>query len=347
MRHNIKIMAQTQYHLHLKGFVGGYDFDADYVDYILAKNTGKEVNVLIDSLGGQSNTALSIFSAFRRHGNVNVHFAGMNASAATIVSLGAKHISMDSSAMYLVHKCSVAFFEWGHLNADDLQTLIANIEHQKKDLDKLDANIAQMYAARCKRSPAELLDLMKEGGWLTAQEALEWGFVDELTDYADETTPTLTDTTVQALANAGIPIPNIPKSTEVQSSFTRFLNSLTSFFKSSTKQPPNNQTTNPQNDQTPMKKILKHVCAILALDALESENGKITLTDAQTETLESSIKQLNDEIATLQTEIENLKQRPAETSSHVLDDKQPAPKSSVQRFFESRANAKTLYHLIP
>ena len=26
------------YQLHLKGFVGGYDFDADYVDYILGKN---------------------------------------------------------------------------------------------------------------------------------------------------------------------------------------------------------------------------------------------------------------------------------------------------------------------
>lgn len=46
-------MPNTKYHLHLKGFVGGYDFDSDYVDYILAKNEGKEVNVLIDSLGGQ------------------------------------------------------------------------------------------------------------------------------------------------------------------------------------------------------------------------------------------------------------------------------------------------------
>ena len=45
-------MPQTQYNLHLKGFVGGADFDRNYVDYILAKNAGKEVNVLIDSLGG-------------------------------------------------------------------------------------------------------------------------------------------------------------------------------------------------------------------------------------------------------------------------------------------------------
>ena len=43
-------MANTKYHLHLKGYVGGYDFDSDYVDYILAKNPDTEVHVLIDSL---------------------------------------------------------------------------------------------------------------------------------------------------------------------------------------------------------------------------------------------------------------------------------------------------------
>ena len=53
-------MPQTQYNLHLKGFVGGADFDRNYVDYVLAKNAGKDVNVLIDSLGGNLATANNI-----------------------------------------------------------------------------------------------------------------------------------------------------------------------------------------------------------------------------------------------------------------------------------------------
>ena len=109
---------------------------------------------------------------------------------------------MDSSAMYLVHKCSVGFLKWGQMNSDDLQALIDNIEHQKADLDKLDANIAQMYATRCKKDKADLLDLMKAGGWLTAQEALAWGFVDELTDYEDEDAPVLTDTMASAMSTS-------------------------------------------------------------------------------------------------------------------------------------------------
>ena len=184
-------MATTQYNLHLKGFVGGADFDRNYVDYVLGKHVGKSVSVLIDSLGGSVATALSIASAFKNHSDVTVHFVGMNASAATIASLGAKHISIDANAMYLVHKCSQAFFEWGSLNADQFATLIADCEKIKADLDKLDCNIASMYAVKCKKNHSDLLALMQRGGWLTAQEAKDWGFVDEVTNLATDNAPKL------------------------------------------------------------------------------------------------------------------------------------------------------------
>lgn len=158
-------MSKTAYHISLKGYVGGYDFDRSTVDRELAKNEGKRVNVLIDSLGGSLATGLSISAAFKNHGNVNVHFVGLNASAATIASLGAAHISIDAGAMYLVHKCSMAFFEWGSLNSDQFATLIADCEKIKADLDKLDLNVAQIYAKKCRKPTADLLALMKVGGW--------------------------------------------------------------------------------------------------------------------------------------------------------------------------------------
>lgn len=74
------------YDLRLKGFVGYWDFDSDYVDYILDKFADRKVDVLIDSTGGQLASALSISAAFKNHGDVHVHFVSMNASAATIAS---------------------------------------------------------------------------------------------------------------------------------------------------------------------------------------------------------------------------------------------------------------------
>jgi len=349
-------MAAPKYHLHLKGYVGGYDFDSDYVDFILAKNEGKEVNVLIDSLGGQSNTALSIFSAFKRHGCVNVHFVGMNASAATIASLGAKHISMDASAMYLVHKCSVAFFEWGNLNADDLQSLIKNIEKQKQDLDKLDANIASIYAKKTKKTPAELLALMKQGGWLTAQEALEWGFVDEITDYDDDSSPVLTNDIANALASQGIPIPNLPK--QEQSAFNRFINALSTFFKSN------------HNKPTPKTmKIFKHFSAVLNNEQLNvNSEGQIFLSEQEAESIDTKLSELHSQVQSLQEqnttleeanksltetnkslteEISALKQAPADTSQKVVENKVEGETNEVQKFLNTRSSAKDLFNMIP
>ena len=259
--------AKTAYQLHLKGFVGGYDFDADYVDYVLSKNEGKEVNVLIDSLGGAANTALSIFAAFKRHGMVNVHFVGMNASASTIASLGARHISMDSSAMYLVHKCSVTVFKWQQMNSDQLQQLIDDISKRKANLDKLDENVAQMYATRCKKQPADLLALMKVGGWLTAKEALEWGFVDELTDNEEDGKPVeLTQSVAQALAMAGIPIPE------------------------------NHSNTNSHSD---MNKSFIKVNALLKVEGINESADGLVLTTEQLQVVE-------DHLAELQGKVENL-----------------------------------------
>ena len=106
-------MSKTAYNISLKGYVGGSDFDRKTVDSTLAANEGKSVKVLIDSLGGSLATGLSISAAFKNHGNVNVHFVGLNASAATIASLGAAHISIDAEAMYLVHQCSTALHNQG------------------------------------------------------------------------------------------------------------------------------------------------------------------------------------------------------------------------------------------
>lgn len=118
--------AKNANHISLKGYLGGYDFDRSTVDSTIVKNEGKNVNVLIDSLGSALATGLSISAASKKHGKVNVHFVGLNASVVTIASLGAAHISIDAGAMYIVHKCSTAFFEWGSLNSDQLATLIAD-----------------------------------------------------------------------------------------------------------------------------------------------------------------------------------------------------------------------------
>ncbi len=334
-------MSKTAYNISLKGYVGGYDFDRSTVDRELAKNEGKQVNVLIDSLGGSLATGLSISAAFKNHGNVNVHFVGLNASAATIASLGAAHISIDAGAMYLVHQCSMAFFEWGSLNSAQFETLIADCEKIKADLDKLDLNCAQLYAARCKRKPEDLLALMKVGGWLTAKEALDWGFVDEITDLADEPAPKLTDALASAMANAGMPIPNIPLAeSDRESLFGKFLTAIASLFKPS---------TNPITKA--MNKTYTFICAVLGITALELTDNKAALTGEQLASLENHIadlrKKIEDRDATIADLQAKLDKKPAEPTKQVVEDNkpgEPAPKNDVEQFVDTYNSARALYN---
>ena len=341
-------MPKTTYQISLKGYVGGYDFDRATVDKELAKNDGKQVNVLIDSLGGSLATGLSISAAFKNHGNVNVHFVGLNASAATIASLGAARISIDAGAMYLVHKCSMAFFEWGSLNSDQFATLIADCEKIKADLDKLDLNCAQLYAARCKRKPEDLLALMKVGGWLTAKEALDWGFVDEITDLADEPAPKLTDALASAMASEGMPIPNIPVAdTDRDGRFGKFLTAIASLFKPS---------TNPIT--TAMIKTYTYLSAILADKPLTVSDGTATVTVAQLDAIEDALadknrlcdeqkKTIEERDATIADLKAKLDKRPAEPSKQVVEDNKPgsdpAPKNDVEAFVDTVNSARALF----
>ena len=358
-------MAKTKYNLHLKGYVGGWDFDSDYVDFVLNKNPDKEVSVLIDSPGGQLNTALSISSAFRRHGNVHAHFVGMNASAATIASMGAKRITMDHSAMYLVHQCSQSFFEWGSLNATDMQHLIDSLEKQKSDLDKMDANVAEMYAKRCKKKSADLLALMKVGGWLSADEALAWGFVDELTEFEDEAAPVLTEALAADFTAHGIPLPKMQSANKPEdiTAFRRFIQACASIFK--TNDNPQATDNKPENKETTkplMNKVFKNICALLACEFLASTDDKVTLTTAQLDTLEADMEAKQKSITDLKAEIntlkdtntkleEKIKTLPAASTQNVVDTKKnavpEAEKSDIERFYDTTNSAQALFDALP
>lgn len=332
------------YHLKLKGFVGGADFDKDYVDYKLESHCDEDVDVLIDSLGGEVSTGFSIMSAFREHGRVAVHFRGMNASAATVASLGAKRITMDSSAMYLIHKCSQLTLEWASLNADQLRAKAEEYLQRASDLEKIDMNIAQQYASRCKKNPEDLLELMKAGGWLNAEETLEWGFIDEIVYDPNPTNIKLNRATANALNAAGIPLPNIPIEDE-----DSLLKKIAALFKSK-------ETT---NTKTYKNMKLKTLGSLLATDQLcvDDENNASVSAD-QLQTIEDSLaakdtmiqvlnkekEELQDKILNLSAELKTLRNTPAAETKQVVD--MPSSKdaqSDYDNYYKSYNAAKSLY----
>lgn len=308
----------------------------------------------------------------------------MNASAATIASMGAHRVSMDHSAMYLVHQSSFPFFEYASLNSTGMETLIEQLSKAKTDLEKMDANVATMYARRCKKDPKALLELMKVGGWLTAKEALEWGFVDELTELEDEEAPVMTAAMAADFTAFGIPLPQMPHTKQQDSFFQKMAQALSSVFRSLQQTQLTQQAQATQQAQTanqdepsrqkqanlnqhPMDKAYKNICKFLACDSLTTKEGKVSLTEEQMENLECSMqanhdmiaelslkvkaaedenKRLTDNIKALEAKVASL---PATGTTAVVDDKKTTEHEpdAFEAFVNAGQSARELFESLP
>ena len=204
----------------------------------------------------------------------------------------------------------------------------------KSDLEKMDANVAQMYATKCQKSQEELLALMKKGGWLTAQEALEWGFVDEITDYEEDAAPVITDSIAADMASSGIPVPSHIAKDQPTNLITRLIEALTNIFKSN---------INTQSDMNPNTQ---------QQEQKDPQTPDTTAQQEQQDQHSEALAQKDQEIADLKAQIDALKKAPGASTSQVVEndnggkEADPDP-SSPEAFFTTRTRAQALYNMLP
>lgn len=314
----------------------------------LARHKDEHVDVKISSLGGSLDDGLDIRQQFIDHGDVTAHLHGFVASAATVIAMGAKRIVMGKYALFLVHQCCNEVFEWGQMNSTDLQTLIDRLQKNKEDNEKIDGVLAAMYASRCKNhSQEELLDLLKESKWLTAQEALDWGFIDEIKD--DDEAPELTNALARKFNSAGLPLTGL----EIQPDSAAFgfhtiLDSLKAIKDMLT---PKNKLAACDDDTSTkiviMEKKFTNVASLLNLEAIAMTDGSATLTDDQMQAIEDRLNELqlqhqddadtiaerDNTINDLEQQVKNLQAAPAAETSKVDEaDTDNQPRNSKEMF---------------
>ena len=180
---------------------------ANYVLERLRELKGRPVRVYVSSFGGNVADAFRIQQAFREHGDVTCYLVSFVASAATLLTLGAKRIVLDPSCLYLAHKCSYYIVEYGQMNEDELREAIARLAKNAEDLVTIDRVAANLYAARSGKTEEEMVAIMKEARWLSCDEVLRLGLADEV-----QTIVSADSQIAQALANiSALGLPDIPK----------------------------------------------------------------------------------------------------------------------------------------
>lgn len=310
----------SKYHLRLTGYVGGNDFNRRTVSRVLQEQSENEVSVLIDSTGGDLATGFSIAAGFKDHGAVTCHLVGFNASAATVAAMGASVITMDRNAMFLVHRCSNMVFAWDSMNAEEMQAFIENLLKDRNNLNAVDENIAAMYAVRCSRPKEELYALMKEERWLSAEEALSWGFIDKITDYPEDSKTKVTNSLIADFRAGGLPVAGMPAGEEDRSAsrFGDLIETIINFFTGSRR----NRIQVPAND---------------AAEASESE-----------ETTDSVENSGDTEVSAEETEsAEETAEEETEETINVVDTPDNFDTSAMAGFFNTGRSARDLYNSIP
>lgn len=165
----------------------GCPFSAAYVRSLLREEGDGEgpIHVRVESLGGSLLDALQMREDFRLSVRpVHVHFTGFSASAATILATGAAHISMSPSALILVHQCMGPVTEVGLMNKEEISEAIEGLRKHQDDLQTMDRLVASIYALRAGEghTAEEMHRAMQDARWLSAEEALSLGLIDEIAD---------------------------------------------------------------------------------------------------------------------------------------------------------------------
>lgn len=128
------------------------------------------INVFINSDGGDVFAGQTIYSQLKRHkATINVYVDGLAASIASVIAMAGDTVYMPKNAMLMVHNpWTIAMG-----NAEEFRKLA-------DDMDKIRESIITVYADKSGMENEKIIELMDAETWMTAEEALEYGFADEI-----------------------------------------------------------------------------------------------------------------------------------------------------------------------
>ncbi len=168
--------------LHIEGDIADtkwWDDDVtpkDVSDALKDAGAVKTLEVYINSYGGScvaGNAIVNIIDDYKRKNgcSVNVYIRGIAASMGSGIAMAGDKVSMANNALFMIHKPIVNAYG----NANDLEKTVGV-------LNKTEEALCKNYMRKFKGTEDELKQLMADETWMTADEAKEFGFVDEITD---------------------------------------------------------------------------------------------------------------------------------------------------------------------
>lgn len=131
---------------------------------------GDEVEVIVNSPGGSVYAGNEIYAQLKSYSGKSVgKIVSLAASAASYAVLGCDTVVISPLGQIMIHNA------WTRVFGD-----YRDMEHTADYLQKVDTSIINVYRLKTGKTEDELRAMMDKETWMTAQEALEHKFVDEI-----------------------------------------------------------------------------------------------------------------------------------------------------------------------
>lgn len=162
--------------LYIYGAIGS---DFGYDDSVSAKQVAealeglrgvRSLSLYLNSPGGSVFDGLAIYNQLRRFPAAKTcYIDGLAASIATVIMMGCDEVEAAPSSLLMIHDPSGVAFG----TADDMRKAA-------EDLDRFRTQMSALYAVETGGEQGDIEKMMAEETWMSAEEALEKGFVDRL-----------------------------------------------------------------------------------------------------------------------------------------------------------------------
>ncbi|MDW0112213.1 Clp protease ClpP [Sporosarcina saromensis] len=173
---------------------------ADVRDY-LKDTDASTIHVRLNTLGGDVFDGLAIHNQLKGHAaKIIIHIDGIAASAGSIIAMSGDEILMPKTSMMMIHNAWT--FTYG--NSNELRKVAA-------DLDKINDTIIESYLPRFVGTREELVQLLDDETFLTANEAITFGLADVEVDEAAQPEEPVLNTLLAKYAAKAKPKSDEPK----------------------------------------------------------------------------------------------------------------------------------------
>lgn len=152
-----------------EGFFSG-GFTAQMTSEFLSNNKAYDVVLNINSAGGDMFEGLAIYNILKQHdAKVTVRVVGLAASAASIIAMAADELEIAASGFLMIHNA------WSFVagNKTELRKIA-------DDFEKFDAAMAGIYAERSGQEYKDIVKMMDDETFLSAETSIELGLADKI-----------------------------------------------------------------------------------------------------------------------------------------------------------------------